>query len=151
MKPPRNSFSFVKDIGPLYKREITTIFINRMRLGRLRPVTQYCVFKKRRAWISFVWQAKCNKNHRRNMTALRQTASISGVILRHAPAIYRLKHSRYTTPEKTQYDALLERNREQRSRVTCRPRVVPFLSWLLQTLWLAGKGFSMSWKRFCRL
>ena len=30
-------------------------FINRMRLGRLRPVTQYCVFKKRivSAWISF--------------------------------------------------------------------------------------------------
>ena len=29
----------IKGIGPLYKREITTIFKHRMRLGRLRPVT----------------------------------------------------------------------------------------------------------------
>ena len=45
----------IKGIGPLYKRDITTIFKNRMRLGRLWPVTQYCVFKKRivSAWISF--------------------------------------------------------------------------------------------------
>ena len=64
ISPPADLQRVFKGIGPLYKREITTIFKHRMRLGRLRNTAysknEYVVS----AWISFACLACLGDWHR---------------------------------------------------------------------------------------